>query len=76
MKVYREIYSLEDFKAWCGAKDTQRVIIEHGKGEACMELLNEIYEDLHETQLNDLLWFNSEWFYEVLDIREELEEEE
>ena len=40
-------------------------------------LIEELYPDgIDETQLNDILWFKSEWVYEMLGISEEEEEEE
>ena len=63
---------LNSFKAWSGAKDTLDRIQREGK---CAELEN-ILEELHpdgmtETELNDLLWFDSESVYEWLGIRSE-----
>ena len=63
---------LNSFQAWSGAKDTLDRIQREGK---CAELEN-ILEELHpdgmtETELNDLLWFDSESVYEWLGIRSE-----
>ena len=63
---------LNSFEAWSGAKDTRDRIQREGK---CAELEN-ILEELHpdgmtETELNDLLWFDSESVYEWLGIRSE-----
>ena len=63
---------LNSFEAWSGAKDTLGRIQREGK---CAELEN-ILEELHpdgmtETELNDLLWFDSESVYEWLGIRSE-----
>ena len=63
---------LNSFEAWSGAKDTLDRIQREGK---CAELEN-ILEELHpdgmtETELNDLLWFDSESVYEWLGIRSE-----
>ena len=63
---------LNSFEAWSGAKDTLDRIQREGK---CTELEN-ILEELHpdgmtETELNDLLWFDSESVYEWLGIRSE-----
>ena len=63
---------LNSFEAWSGAKETLERIQREGK---CAELEN-ILEELHpdgmtETELNDLLWFDSESVYEWLGIRSE-----
>ena len=64
--------NLNSFQAWSGAKDTLERIRREGK---CAELeneLEELYPDgMTETELNDLLWFDSESVYEWLGIRSE-----
>ena len=72
MIVTNDNLTLRDFKAWSGAKDTQETILNEGKGEEFDSLIEELYPDgIDETQLNDLLWFDEEWLYEVLGIAEE-----
>jgi len=71
MKTYNET-TLEKFDAWSGGKDTKEVILENRKGEQFDMLVEELYPDgLSETQLNDILWFEREWIYSLLNIREE-----
>lgn len=68
MKVIME-KSLENFEAWSGAISTKNIIIEAGKVEEFEYLIEELYsEGLTETQLNDLLWFESDWLFESLNI--------
>ena len=75
MIVTNDNLTLRDFKAWSGAKDTQETILNEGKGEEFDSLIEELYPDgIEETHLNDLLWFDEEWLYEVLGIAEEEEE--
>jgi len=75
MKVTNDNLTLRDFKALSGAKDTQETILNEGKGEEFDSLIEELYPDgIDETQLNDLLWFDEEWLYEVLGIADEEEE--
>ena len=63
---------LERFEAWSGAKDTLDRIQREGKCGALENILEELYPDgMTETQLNDLLWFDSESVYEWLGIRSE-----
>lgn len=77
MKTFNENTRLADFDAWSGAKDTKETIIANDKEEDFERLIEELYPDgLSETLLNDLLWFESDWIYELLGISEEEEEEE
>ena len=60
------------FEAWSGAKDTLDKIIDEGKCEELEGILEDMYPDgMTETELNDLLWFESESIYEWLGIRSE-----
>ena len=71
MKITSEI-SLKNFKAWSGAKDTLNKLIELDKCEDLEFILDDLYPDgLTDTQLNDILWFESDWIYETLGIEEE-----
>ena len=76
MKTYNEI-TLKDFDAWSGAKETKETIIGHGKEDEFDSLIEELYPDgLSETELNDILWFESEWLFEQLGIDEDEDEDE
>ena len=71
MKIYTEI-SLSNFEAWSGAVDTFNKIYNEGKCDELETILEELYPDgMTETQLNDLLWFESETVFEWLGIRSE-----
>lgn len=77
MKTYNENTTLRDFKAWSGAVETQDRILNEGKEEEFDSLIEELYPDgLSETQLNDLLWFEEEFLFENLGIKDEDESEE
>lgn len=77
MKTFNENTTSANFDAWSGAKDTKETILNAGKGEEFDFLIEELYPNgLSETQLNDLLWFESDWIYESLGISEEEEENE
>lgn len=68
MKLFSET-KLVDFQAWSGATDTKNTIIDNDKAEDFDYLIDELYPDgLSETQLNDILWFDSEWVFEQLGI--------
>ena len=63
---------LNNFKAWSGAVDTLERIQREGKCAELENILEELYPDgMTETELNDLLWFDSESVYEWLGIRSE-----
>ena len=69
-------YDLLDgtYHPWSGAVDTWNTIEEKGLLEELDNLLEDIYPDgLSETELNDLLWFDSEWIFEQLGISEDEE---
>lgn len=63
---------LQSFKAWSGATDTLERIQREGKCGLLEQILEDTYpEGMTETELNDLLWFESETVYGWLDIRSE-----
>ena len=63
---------LNSFQAWSGANETLERIQREGKCAELENVLEELYPDgMTETQLNDLLWFDSESVYEWLGIRSE-----
>ena len=75
MKIYTE--DLSDYQAWSGAVDTYNTIEEHDKLEELEQLIEELFPDgLSFTELNDMLWFDSEYVLEQLGINTEEEEEE
>ena len=68
MKIISET-NLLNFEAWSGAVYTKNTIIEHGKIDQFEQLIEDIYpEGLTATQLNDILWFEADWIYEILGI--------
>jgi hypothetical protein len=71
MKLHTET-SLFSFDAWSGAVETKETIIKNNKAEDFDFLIEELYPDgLSETALNDILWFEDEWIFEALGIKEE-----
>jgi len=63
---------------WSGAIDTLNTIQENDKEEELMSLLSlDCFSDTPDiTEVNDLLWFEDEWIFEMLGIDTEDEEEE
>lgn len=63
---------LNSFQAWSGAKSTLERIQREGKCEALENELEMIYpEGMTETQLNDLLWFEPDYCYELVGLKTE-----
>lgn len=76
MKIYSDI-SLENFDYWSGAVYTAKRISEADKWDELEAILEDLYPDgMTDTQLNDLLWMDSETVYEWLGISEEDDEED
>ena len=71
MKILK-YQTMENFNAWSGAIDTLEIIKEHGKIKELEYFLEEIFceEAPTETQINDLLWHDTEWVFENLNIKE------
>ena len=68
--------NLRNFEAWSGAIETKNLILDAGLEEEFEGLIEELYPDgLSDTELNDILWFDSDWILENLGIKEEEEEE-
>ena len=71
MKIYYEL-DLETFEAWSGAKSTLERIREEGLCSTLENILEDLYPDgMSDTELNDLLWFDSDSVYEWLGMRSE-----
>lgn len=71
MRITSEI-RLQDFETWAGATDTKETIIEHGKADDFNMMLEDLYPNgITDVQLNDILWHDTNWVYEVLDINVE-----
>lgn len=69
MTIKSEI-SLENFEAWSGGRDTLDRIINEGKCNELENILEDLYPDgMTDTELNDLLWFDSDTVFEWLNIR-------
>lgn len=67
MKIYSDLYNLEDFTPWSGAVDTHKKICDANMGEAFMSMLDDLFPDgMTKTQLNDLLWFDPEWCLQLV----------
>lgn len=71
MKVFAD-FDIENFDAWSGAKDTKETIINEGKAQDFNTLMEDLYPDgADETTINDILWHEASWVYEILGIKED-----
>ena len=71
MRIILHDIDLNEFTPWCGAVSTVETIQNADKVEEFNSLINELYPDgLEDVTLNDLLWFEREWLYECLGIKE------
>lgn len=67
-------YDFEDLKrnSWSGAINTLEKIEENEKEKELMQLLEYTFEDVpSETEVNDFLWFDNDFIFEELGIKEE-----
>jgi hypothetical protein len=72
MRTINNTQTLLNFEAWSGAVETKETIVDNRKSQDFDFLIEDLYPDgLTETELNDLLWFEADWIYEQLNIREE-----
>jgi hypothetical protein len=73
MKIISEL-SIINFESWSGATDTKKRIIEESKVVEFDSYIEKCFPDgLTNTELNDILWFDSENVFEYLGISEEEE---
>ena len=84
MKVYKEITSLYDFEPWSGAVETYNKLLAANKEEEFVDQLEQVFagQDVSDTDINDMLWFEPETCYELVGLdkdgneKNEKEEEE
>lgn len=67
---YKVDYSLENFPAWSGGKDTLDTLIEKDLVDDAETALENYFADREElpteTEINDILWFERDWLAEML----------
>ena len=70
-------YEHDEFEPWSGAVDTWERIQYENKEDAFWRLMEFEYgESVSEVQVNDDLWHDWEWVYEMLGISEEEDDED
>ena len=63
--------NLRNFEAWGGAIETKKIILDAGLEKNFEDIIEELYpEGITDTNLNDLLWFDTDWILEMLGIEE------
>lgn len=74
LKIVKE-FSFEDLKemVWSGAKYTLEVVEEHGLEDELMMFLEDLTSEelVNDTAINDLLWHDASYIFEILGIEEE-----
>ena len=79
MRIYKD-YDFNDLMSdcWSGAIETLRTISENDKEEELMSLLSiDCFSEMPDlSEVNDLLWFEDEWIFEMLGISTEEEDED
>ena len=79
MRIYKD-YNFNDLmnNCWSGALETLNKVQENDKEEELMFLLEtDCFSDTPDlTDVNDLLWLESDWVFEMLGIEDEEEEED
>ncbi|MFM0759408.1 hypothetical protein P7J26_04280 [Streptococcus suis] len=76
MLIKKEVSSIHDIRTWSGATMTVDTVIEAYKEDELMYLLEEMFpEGATEVEVNDFLWFESDYIYRALGMVTEDEEE-
>ena len=71
------LIDLDDFEPWQGAEDTWDKIINNNKLDEFEAYLDDFYPNgINKTELNDLLWFESDYILDLLNINKEDEFDE
>jgi len=70
--------SIDDYEPWSGAVATYERIVNAGKLQDLEGLLDDMFHNATctDTELNDLLWFESDMVYEILGMKSDREIEE
>ena len=68
LRIVDEV-NLKDFRPWGSALWTLDTVINQGKCEELEEILTDLYPNgITATSLNDILWFESNWVFKVLNL--------
>lgn len=64
--IITKSFDLSNYQPWAGAIETMETIIDAGKLSEFGFIISELYEEIDETKLNDILWFDSDRVLESL----------
>lgn len=65
MRIYEDI-DLKEFEPWAGATYTMETLT-YSELDTLQDVIEEIYPDgLSTTDVNDILWFETDWIAELL----------
>ena len=65
MKIYKEVNNAWDFEFWSGGKDTVDELLD-SEIQTIFSYLEDITEEMSETELNDFFWFERDTIAEWL----------
>ncbi len=72
MRITNDNLTLRNFEAWSGAKHTKQLILDNDKEDDFEFMIEDLQPDgLTDNQLNDILWFETDWICETLGIDNE-----
>ena len=71
MRVYSEM-SLTSFEFWGGAKDRAKMLT-YEELEQVEYVLEDIFEEIEDTTINDLFWFDFGWVCESIGLQYDVE---
>lgn len=70
--LIKKEYDFSQFEPWSGAIPTWERLEKVDKLDELEAILEDIYPDgVDETTLNDILWFDEEWVYNIVGLRTE-----
>ena len=76
MEYKVELSSIDNFKAWSGARETLDTVRERGGIDQLTSLCEDIFSGITPTegQINDWLWFDDDYIYQALGYHDLIEE--
>lgn len=76
MEYKVELSSIDNFKAWSGARETLDTVRERGGIDQLTNLCEDVFSGSIPTegQINDWLWFDGDYIYQALGYHDLIEE--
>lgn len=77
MRIYEEVCTIRDLDVWSGGQTTVDAVIDEQKEDELFELLEDHFPNgATKTEVNDFLWFESDYIYRELGIDTEEDDED